>query len=277
MMDDDEKTVRGGHGPPRALSPQVVRTTAPVGTPVDPAAPQRVPSDRPMSALTPPRTVGGHTARLNVPEGEAASPAALQNGPGGGRTVGGTMRMAPAPTLDDEGAIPGAPPSIPVTVSTPGEPGGSAARSPNAPGLQPAPATTKPAVPHAVAAVAAEAGDVVAFLSPIAVSVGLVFFAVGSMIALAADGRFGGRGREPGPAHVTEAPAAVTVTAAPAPPPKATATPVATAVLPAAPTAPTATVVAPPVPSPREPRTPPPLPSHTGTRTKQPPRPDLPF
>src|SRR5690348_5347279 len=100
-MDDDEKTVRdGGRGPLRALSPKVVRTTAPVGTPVDPAAPQRIPSDRPMSALTPPRTVGGHTARLNVPEGEA-SPAAPAEAHGPARAVGGTMRMAPAPTLND--------------------------------------------------------------------------------------------------------------------------------------------------------------------------------
>ncbi|MFT3769382.1 MAG: hypothetical protein QM820_28425 [Minicystis sp.] len=224
-MNDDENTARGGFGPPRAAPPPGVRTTAPVGTPVDPAA-ARVPSDRPLAGsgaapvgpigsppapnlgVSPTRTVGGHTARLKAGDVEAAMPS-LEPEPIAtiSRTVGGTMRMAPAPSLSPADAQPAAPQGavasspVHVTASTEPQP------------LRPAPAAAAPTIAAPPVAAPPDPVDGHAWSSPLAVAVGLVFFAVGSMIALAADGRLAGRA--PAAAVSSAATAAVA-----APPPK---------------------------------------------------------
>jgi hypothetical protein len=210
-MDDEENTARGGLGPPRvapAPGAPVHRSTAPAGTPAkpsDPANPMpaaRSPSDRP-------RTVGGHTARLNIaeepvpPSYEAAlgvrrAPEPAESAP---RSAGGTMRIQLTPTL-----------------TGPPEP---AAPEPPSPAIAPASAAAPPA--------AFDDGELPAWKSPLAVAVGLVFFAMGSMLGVAIDARLAARGRAPEAAHTAAASATASV-AAPPPPP----TPPATAPAPSA-------------------------------------------
>ncbi|APR87201.1 putative Fe-S oxidoreductase [Minicystis rosea] len=186
-----------------------MRTTAPVGTPVDPAA-SRVKSDRPGPApmgpaagappasvgpgLAPSRTVGGHTARLNVGDGESALSipvtvdVARDPSAPTARAIGGTLRMQTT-----EG-----PPKAP----------------------QPLPA---PAPPPALAPVVSGPADPalgLAWTSPLTVAVGLVFFAVGSMIALAASGRLAGRA----PAAPMESSVAASASAVPSVKPTTTPT-----------------------------------------------------
>lgn len=300
MIDDDENTARGGLGPPRAKPAPFVRSTAPAGTPAkpaDPAAPypgagHGSHSDRAVNALTPARTVGGHTARLNVDDGD--QPAAVGDQAGidtepplvapaapPSRSVGGTMRLAPAPeiapppaaraarsaprrvqpTIDDEGAPP--PPPPPRAAPAPSSP---QAKSP-APVAPAAPAA--PIAPIATPAHAEpDAGST--WLTPLSAAVGLVFFAMGSMIALVIDGRLT-RPRAAPPAET----AAAIATAAPSAKPAATPA----AIVSAAPTA-TATAVAAPVHTarapmlpPRPPYPPPPPPP----QGRNPSRPALPF
>lgn len=221
-MKEDENTGRGGPGRPRAAT---VRTTAPVGTP----APQRMKSDRPIPQATEsqPRTVGGHTARLNVDEGamsaakaDAEKAAAAPIAPAVASPAVASLAVAsPAVASPAVAAVAPAVPA-PVAVVAPAAPAPVAAAAPAAPAPRPITATAPmEVVPHqppptppvpvtttaplpaasiggatpAPAAVAA-GPDLHVWSSPMVVSVGMVFFAVGSMIALAADGRFGGRG-----------------------------------------------------------------------------------
>ena len=186
-MKDDEKTARG---PARAVRAPIGRSTAPAGTPSPrggspydamPATVRRAPSDRPMDTLTPPRTVGGQTARLKIPEADPYAVVALEPVPPS-RTVGGTMRLAPALTMeppipdvdwDSKPAPAPAPaPPAPMTSTPRGISGG--APTPLAPPLAVTPA---------------DDSERVDWLSPLPVAVGLVFFAVGSMVGMTIDGR----------------------------------------------------------------------------------------
>ena len=299
MIDDDENTARGGLGPPRAKPAPIVRSTAPAGTPArpaDPAAPYPGAghgsySDRAVNKLTPPRTVGGHTARLNVGDGDQLAAGGDQAGidteppleappAPPSRSVGGTMRLAPAPeiapppaaraaraaprrvqpTIHDEDAPPPPPPRA-APAPAPSRPRAKASPAPVAPIAMPA-----PVVPLVL--VEPDAGS--AWLTPLSAAVGLVFFAMGSMIALVIDGRLT-RPRAAPPAET----AAAIATAAPSPKPAATPA----AVVSAAPTVSATAVAAPvhtaraPMLPPRPPHPPPPPPP----QGRNPSRPALPF
>jgi hypothetical protein len=193
--------------------------------------------------MTPPRTVGGHTARLNVDapahETPAAEAAIDANGPGS-RTVGGTMRLAP-----------GAPVHAPIADTAPM-------------------AAVPDPVPPTVGGNVAEG---IAWLSPLPVAVGLVFFAVGSMITLAADGRFGGRA----PASAASAPTVVaTASAAPTVTATAAVHSAAPAVHSAAPTT-TTSATAPAATATTRPHVAPQTPRSTAQPKGKPTRPALPF
>jgi hypothetical protein len=233
-MKDDEKTARG---PARGGRAPVVRSTAPAGTPSSRGASpfdavpavRRVPSDRPMDTLTPPRTVGGQTARLKIPDSDAGQAQAKEPAPAS-RTVGGTMRLAPAPTID-----PPAPDvdwdSKPAPAPAPVAPAPPAAPAPAPVASGPA---AKPRVPTPAAQKAAPASgdddddDRTDWSSPLPVAVGLVFFAVGSMIGMTIDGRMRAGGVAPPPAITAtasaEPTAAAPVKTAPAPVATASAT-----------------------------------------------------
>ncbi len=209
-MDQDEKTAR----PPRAGA---VRSTAPAGTPY-PVAPMSPP---PAAAPTEsqPRTVGGHTARLLIAEDDPLDFDSLPGPPptevrlsdlslsdvglsdvglsGLGlpdgaappsATVGGTMRLATvspdsaaaaqSELARQEGQKRAAPPGGPDAPS-------KAAAGDASPGKVPPPLTS------AVSGPAGEGGSstLALLLAPASVAVGLVFFAMGSMIALTIEGR----------------------------------------------------------------------------------------
>lgn len=194
-MNEDQKTTpeEGADALPASNDIQrgkvrVGRVTAPAGTPARSGPPSGFGSgDIAGDMLSSPRTVGGHTARLNVGdtgdspshglgEGPLSSPrsprmdvrggalgvvprplasapsqnsgATADRSPPSSRTVGGTMRLAPAvnvlpdaPPLPDDPRLRG-----PVRAGLSGEPSG--------------------------------------LVSPLAVAVGLVFLAVGTMIGL---------------------------------------------------------------------------------------------
>lgn len=212
-MKDDENTARG---PARTARAPIVRSTAPAGTPSQregspydamPATVRRGPSDRPMETLTPPRTVGGQTARLKIPDsdqgtqgtqgthGKLGTAGAAPDPAPGSRTVGGTMRLAPAPTL--EPPIPDVdwdskPAPAPVPAVVPPAPAASAPRG--APAAAPIPLPPPRAASAASSASQAATprageGDAVDWWSPLPVGVGLIFFAVGCMVGMTIDGR----------------------------------------------------------------------------------------
>lgn len=290
-MNDDENTARGGFGPPRAAPKPGVRTTAPVGTPVDPAAP-RMQSDRPLhsagmkgppinvpraipsepSTTSPvPRTVGGHTARLNVaepgpvstpqPPGEPSAPA-NDSAPAARPAAGGTLRMAPTPSLSPADAQPRPAPAAPAPTMTMTAP-------PVPPGLAPLPTTGPLPVMTATARAVPDPADSIDWTAPLPVAVGLVFFAIGSLIAIAADNRQNVRGSYTPAAQPTPI-----VTAAAPPSARASATPAASATTTAASTSSAAPAATPPRP-PGVGRQPPPPPSSKGPPSKG--RPELPF
>jgi hypothetical protein len=263
-MGYDDNTARGG-SPGGARPGPIVRSTAPAGTParrspdpplaggpVEPAPlpHPRTPSDRPVDTLTPPRTVGGHTARLNVPEGDSlieavpgikARPLKGEEPAPESRTVGGTVRMnAPSPEESLAEQRRQAAQALAEKQQAAADEEirkhqRAAAREATAEHAAKQAALQQAAREQAAlggASVAArpssEPSTIELLFAPISVAVGLVFFAMGAMIALTVDGRLTGASR---------APAAAT-TAAPTAPPPATATPTQTAA--AAHTAPTA-------------------------------------
>jgi hypothetical protein len=212
-MGQDEKTAPGIRGG--------VRATPPVGTPLGPhAAPVPLPSP---PSTSPPRTVGGHTARLitaevAVPMGgdppyhPAPPPFAedddrlgsgsvpmlsakpLDLGPPS-HTIGGTARLEPVPPEhaaaakrrieieEQQAALLHAPsppsPSPPAPRPRPPEPQGFE--------LDLSPPPPAPQATSGLALAPNEDAPLSALFAPLSVGVGLVFFAMGSMLTLAID------------------------------------------------------------------------------------------
>jgi hypothetical protein len=241
-MDQDEKTARGHARVP------VVRATPPVGTPLSPHAPT---PPAPAPSASQPRTVGGHTARLldedlllidplgssSVPFDPDLAMGTSPPSPGLGdpppnagltalgdppsQTLGGTARLLTVSPEDaaaakrelDEKAPDGDP--VPIHEDTPS-----------------AHAAPRPAAPRHGADDDDEPSFFSRLFAPLSVGVGLVFFAMGSMLELTIDGR----------ANMIRAQGAASALAAP-PPQRA---PSATATLTAPPAVSTASVALPP-------------------------------
>ena len=182
-MDHDDNTRRDGYGTPGSVRPST-RVTATAASVRHGPAPAHA-----VDELSPPRTVGGGTVRLQAPTDEALAAAAARVEPAP-RQFGGTMRMPTAPPMAQ-------PPAAPLV-------------------QEPAPAP-----PLAVTPRARESEGGTALLSPLAVGVGLIFLAMGSMLALAIDRR---SPRSEAPAAGTSASARPEGAAA-APPTLATAAP----------------------------------------------------
>src|SRR5262249_13859833 len=127
----------------------------------------------------------------------------------------------------------------------------------------------------AAPAVALAGPEGIAWTSPLPVAVGLVFFTIGSMIAIAADGRHAPMAPASAPLVVPSVTAAVTA------PPPTTVEPARTAATASAPAAPAVSAITPwKTPSgagPARPQPPPQPPPHKGSPSSQPQRPDLPF
>ena len=183
-MDPDEKTERGHRSP-------AVRSTAPAGTPY-PVVPNPPPAV-PKPSASQPRTVGGHTARLAVPEdaiefdplGPGSSEPPLPRPIGGpiSTTIGGTQRLdvvspEEAAAAKKELERQSDPPSKKEPPSS--------GKAPVAPTVIDPSLSAKPPKP----ATAAGGSRLAALFAPMSVAVGLVFFAMGSMIGLVIEGRF---------------------------------------------------------------------------------------
>jgi hypothetical protein len=190
-MDQDEKRARAPGG---ARAP---RSTAPAGTPYPVAPPSPAPL-APVPAAAPPRppaptasqprTVGGHTARLAVPEEDplgfdshasGSASMVVHDGPPISpppelqpQAVGGTMRLATV--SPDDVLVPSPAPQPPA---------------PKPPA--PIPRPPAPALERATGRAADDDGSsfLARLFAPVSVAVGLVFFAMGSMITLTAEGR----------------------------------------------------------------------------------------
>ncbi len=254
-MDHDDKTAPARRGLP-------VRSTAPAGTPYPvappspaPAAPAVVaaaaPPKPPPPTASQPRTVGGHTARLNVPENvpeddalaferpSSSAPIVVHDGPPvsppAPRSAGGTVRLA---TLSPDEAQPAAapkaeaPPTSAKSAPKPVSSDGGATPPVDVGGGAPRP----PAPPPPAAARASVKDDGSSFLAllfaPVSVAVGLIFFAMGSMIGLTLSGRL---------IQFSISAAPVRTTAPTAPPTPPTAPPTVTGAISAVAPGPTAT------------------------------------
>jgi len=213
---DDEKTERGHRSP-------AVRSTAPAGTPY-PVVPNPPPAV-PKPTASQPRTVGGHTARLAIPEDDAlaieidplapgSSEPPLPRPVGGpiSTTINGTQRLEAvspeqAAVAKKELERQSDPPSRK-------EPPPSSGKAPVAPTVVDPSLSAKPPAPRKSDG---DGSRLAALFAPVSVAVGLVFFGLGCVIGLVAEGRF---------ISLTVTTAPVT---APAPPPLTAAGPVHTA------------------------------------------------
>ena len=258
-MDQDDKTAGMRRGVP------VSRSTAPAGTPYPVAPPSPAPFV-PVPTASQPRTVGGHTARLLVPEeeplvfdsfGSSSLPLLVHDGPPVSAPL--SLEPEPRPPPPPETALRSAAGTMRLPTASPDA--GDTAKQPP---LGPAAPSPKPTAMSPVATTAAAEGSLflARLFAPVSVAVGLVFFAMGSMIALTVEGRLiqFSITSAPPPATVSSPASPPPPTVVPPPPP-----PVVSAVVPVTPSTPPGPTVRPPaVPGARPP----------GQTTK---RPALPF
>ncbi len=202
-MNHDDKSARARRGAPPS------RSTAPAGTPYPVAPPSPAPVV-PAPTASQPRTLGGHTARLVVAEEEARAfdsfasssvPVVVHDGPPISpppmpRAVAGTVRLdaASAPASPVPFPVPIAPPTAAKQDSPEQRPVAQVESQPK--GAPPAttvrtPWTEAPASSRPVTTSGEEDGAsfFARLFAPVSVAVGLVFFAMGCMIALTAEGR----------------------------------------------------------------------------------------